>query len=107
MKVRSACLTAVAVVFVSGVWVSAQQLAEPIQPIPPAKVANPAMVELGKKLYFDPRLSKSGFISCNSCHNLSMGGTDNLVSSIGAGVQGSTTAAVGVHPLTGSGEFAG
>lgn len=56
---------------------------EPIQPISPAKVANLAMVELGKKLYFDPRLSKSGFISCNSCHNLSMGGTDNLKTSIG------------------------
>lgn len=56
---------------------------EPIQPIAAAKVENPAMVELGKKLYFDPRLSKSGFISCNSCHNLSMGGTDNLPTSIG------------------------
>lgn len=56
---------------------------EPIQPIAPAKVTNPAMVELGKQLFFDPRLSKSGFISCNSCHNLSMGGTDNLKSSIG------------------------
>ncbi|MBL8540933.1 MAG: cytochrome-c peroxidase [Betaproteobacteria bacterium] len=41
------------------------------------------MAELGKKLYFDPRLSKSGFISCNSCHNLSMGGTDNIPTSIG------------------------
>ena len=57
--------------------------AEPIQPIPAFKPKNPAMVELGKKLYFDPRLSKSGFISCNSCHNLSMGGTDNLETSIG------------------------
>ena len=56
---------------------------EPIQPITPAKVTNPALVELGKKLYFDPRLSKSGFISCNSCHNLSMGGTDNIKTSIG------------------------
>lgn len=56
---------------------------EPIQPIKPAKIMNPAMVELGKKLFFDPRLSKSGFISCNSCHNLSMGGTDNLKTSIG------------------------
>jgi cytochrome c peroxidase len=59
------------------------QASEPIQPIVPAKIRNPAMVELGKKLYFDPRLSKSGFISCNSCHNLSMGGTDNLPTSIG------------------------
>src|SRR5512142_422095 len=56
---------------------------EPIQPIAPPTVGNPAMVELGKKLFFDPRLSKSGFISCNSCHNLSMGGSDNLRTSIG------------------------
>lgn len=56
---------------------------EPIRPIAAAKVAHPAMVELGKKLFFDPRLSRSGFISCNSCHNLSMGGTDNIKTSIG------------------------
>lgn len=56
---------------------------EPIQPITPVRDINLAQVELGKKLYFDPRLSKSGFISCNSCHNLSMGGTDNLKTSIG------------------------
>ena len=57
--------------------------AEPIKPISPVQNINLAQVELGKKLYFDPRLSKSGFISCNSCHNLSMGGTDNLKTSIG------------------------
>lgn len=56
---------------------------EPISAIKAAKVSNPAMAELGKKLFFDTRLSKSGFISCNSCHNLSMGGTDNLKTSIG------------------------
>ena len=56
---------------------------EPIQTIRPVQNVNLALVELGKKLYFDPRLSKSGFISCNSCHNLSMGGTDNLPTSIG------------------------
>ena len=56
---------------------------EPIQPVKPVQNVNLGMVELGKKLYFDPRLSKSGFISCNSCHNLSMGGTDNLKTSIG------------------------
>ncbi|MEO8768091.1 MAG: cytochrome-c peroxidase [Nitrosospira sp.] len=56
---------------------------EPIQPIEATKPKNADMVELGKMLFFDPRLSKSGFISCNSCHNLSMGGTDNLQTSIG------------------------
>lgn len=60
---------------------------EPIKPIVAAKPKNPDMVELGKMLFFDPRLSKSGFISCNSCHNLSMGGTDNLQTSIGHGWQ--------------------
>lgn len=60
---------------------------EPIQPIPQAKAANPAMAALGQKLFFDPRLSRSGAISCNSCHNLSMGGSDNLRSSIGHGWQ--------------------
>src|SRR5690625_7215253 len=55
----------------------------PVQPIPAAEISEPEKVELGKMLFFDPRLSRSGFISCNSCHNLSMGGSDNLVSSIG------------------------
>ena len=63
--------------------VVAAPMNEPIQPIQPAKVKNPAMVELGKKLFFDVRLSRSGFVSCNSCHNLSMGGSDNLKTSIG------------------------
>ncbi len=35
-------------------------------------------VELGKKLYFEPRLSKSGLISCNTCHNLATGGVDGV-----------------------------
>jgi cytochrome c peroxidase len=40
-------------------------------------------IELGKKLYFDPRLSKSGLISCNTCHNLSEGGDDGVPAAIG------------------------
>jgi cytochrome c peroxidase len=56
---------------------------EPIQPVTVPTGLDENLVELGKKLFFDPRLSKSGFISCNSCHNLSMGGSDNLPSSIG------------------------
>jgi cytochrome c peroxidase len=66
-----------------GALFGAQAADEPIQPIGPVKEIKLALAELGKKLYFDPRLSKSGFISCNSCHNLSMGGTDNLPTSIG------------------------
>ncbi len=43
----------------------------------------PEKVELGKMLYYDPRLSKSGMISCNTCHNLATYGVDNLPTSIG------------------------
>jgi len=62
---------------------SAMAANEPIQPIKAVTPENVDVAELGKMLFFDPRLSKSGFISCNSCHNLSMGGTDNIKTSIG------------------------
>lgn len=63
---------------------SAQQQFDALYaPIAPPQSVNLGKVELGKKLYFDPRLSKSGFISCNSCHNLSRGGSDNIRTSIG------------------------
>lgn len=47
----------------------------------------PAKIELGKALFFDPRMSASGVFSCNSCHNLATGGDDNLETSIGHGWQ--------------------
>lgn len=78
-------MRAITFLFLAGLSCSvlAAPRAEPIQPISPAKVENPALAELGKMLFFEPRLSKSGFISCNSCHNLATGGADNLPSSIG------------------------
>ena len=46
-------------------------------------------VMLGKVLFYDTRLSKTGNNSCNSCHNLSTYGVDNKVNSKGdAGKQG-------------------
>jgi len=42
-----------------------------------------AKVKLGKKLYMDPRLSRSGLISCNTCHNLMEGGDDGVGPSTG------------------------
>lgn len=53
---------------------------------PPVPADNPmskAKIELGKKLYFEPALSKSGHFSCNSCHNLATWGVDNQKFSIG------------------------
>ena len=66
---------------------SAATAQEPIHPIQAPSGIKQDQAELGKKLFFDPRLSRSGFISCNSCHNLSMGGSDNLPTSVGHGWQ--------------------
>jgi cytochrome c peroxidase len=50
-------------------------------------VTTRARVDLGAQLFFDPRLSRSGVFSCNSCHNVGMGGVDELETSIGHGWQ--------------------
>lgn len=60
------------------------------QPIPdkvdnPENQLNPDKLKLGTMLFIDPRLSKSGLFSCNTCHNLTTGGVDNLPTSIGHG----------------------
>ena len=47
----------------------------------------PAKVDLGKALFFDPRISASGVFSCYSCHNLTTGGDDNMETSVGHGWQ--------------------
>ncbi len=52
----------------------------------PAPADNPTTaekVELGRMLYFDPRFSHTGTVSCNSCHNLMLGGEDNRPFSMG------------------------
>ena len=41
------------------------------------------LVTLGRMLYFEPRLSKSQKISCNSCHDLATYGVDNQPTSDG------------------------
>lgn len=56
---------------------------EPIEPIPMQVSLNMEKVVLGKQLFHDPKLSKTNNISCASCHDLSMGGTDRLPVSIG------------------------
>lgn len=52
-------------------------------PEPADNPTTEAKVNLGKKLYFEPALSRSGQFSCNSCHNLGTFGVDNQKTSIG------------------------
>jgi cytochrome c peroxidase len=55
-------------------------------PAPADNPITPAKVELGRKLYFDPRLSQDGTVSCNSCHNVMSAGDDGRATS--AGIRG-------------------
>ena len=57
--------------------------AEPIRPVPIMVDVNVAKAELGKRLFHDVRLSKNDTISCATCHDLSAGGDDGLVVSVG------------------------
>ncbi len=64
----------------------AQALFRPIPQKPPSLPGNlstPQKVTLGRMLFFDPRLSASHVISCNSCHNIGLGGTDAEPTSVG------------------------
>ena len=68
----------------------ALQIFEPIPAEPPELEGNTLTrdkVELGRFLYFEPRLSKRALISCNTCHNVGLGGADYQETSIGHGWQ--------------------
>ncbi len=67
--------------------VGAQQLL-PLLPSPPVPLSNlqtPSKVSLGKTLFFDPKLSVNGSISCASCHMPKAGYADPRPVSIGVG----------------------
>lgn len=66
----------------------AAKLFRPIpQKVAQATNGNGNKIELGKMLFFDPRLSASNLISCNTCHNVGLGGADLQETSIGHGWQ--------------------
>jgi cytochrome c peroxidase len=56
-------------------------------PTPPENQPTPDRMELGKMLFFDPRLSGSNWISCASCHNPSLGWSDGLPTGVGDGMK--------------------
>lgn len=73
-------------VMAAGLTASAGDALPRLAPAPADNPTTPAKVELGKQLFFDPRLSADGTVSCNSCHNVMGSGTDNRPVSVG--VQG-------------------
>lgn len=56
-------------------------------PQPKNNLSTPERIKLGKFLFFDPRLSGSGWISCATCHNPALGWSDGLPTAIGHDMQ--------------------
>ena len=61
------------------------QYIRPAVPEPADNKLTSGKVELGKMLFFDPRLSGSNWISCGTCHNPVLGWSDGLPTAIGHG----------------------
>ena len=55
----------------------------PPVPFPADNPYSPQKVELGRRLFFDPQLSRNGQVSCASCHNPATGWTDRRAVSLG------------------------
>ena len=87
MKIASQVLT----LFLSTVCLADVAWAEALVPLPPAppvplsNLNTPAKIALGKKLFFDPKLSVNGSISCAFCHMPQAGFADPRPVSIGVG----------------------
>jgi cytochrome c peroxidase len=56
-----------------------------VAPMPAGNQGNAARVQLGKALFFDPRLSGNGASSCATCHNPSLGWSDGQKTAVGFG----------------------
>ncbi|QVM92101.1 c-type cytochrome [Pseudomonas entomophila] len=68
------------------VGASAEPLNEPLKPLPDTPRLDARRVELGRRLFNDPRLSLDNTLSCASCHRLDKYGADDRAFS--AGVDG-------------------
>src|ERR1044071_7699015 len=56
-------------------------------PAPADNQPNTARVDLGRNLFFDPRLSAKGVMSCASCHNPALGWSDGRPTAVGHDMQ--------------------
>ncbi|AGA28268.1 cytochrome-c peroxidase [Singulisphaera acidiphila] len=96
-RIRVACLIAVGLVASSALAIArdegddADLLKEArshFEPLPkdmatPEFPVSPERVQLGRKLFFDPRISSDGAVSCSRCHLPALNATDALPKSLG------------------------
>jgi len=74
--------------------------------VPESNPLTKGKYELGRQLYFDPRVSLDGTVSCATCHNPAKGWTDGLAVSFGiAGQTGSRSAPTVINTAYGKTMF--
>jgi cytochrome c peroxidase len=56
---------------------------EPLEALQAPGPSAPQLVALGRKLFFDRRLSADDTVACSSCHDLARGGADGRVAAVG------------------------
>src|SRR3569833_2778984 len=85
MKLHVVITAALALALTAGVQAAPKEsyLRPETIPAPAGNAVTPERVELGKALFFDPRLSGSNWISCATCHNPALGWSDGLPTAIG------------------------
>jgi len=66
-----------------GLPATAQTPGPDLAPMPEAKPGNPVMIELGRRWFFDTRLSGDGGVSCATCHDPQKGWGDGQALSTG------------------------
>ena len=79
----SVSLLALGLLMGLGLTAHAAPLDEPLKPLPPIPALDPKRVQLGQRLFHDPRLSVNNTLSCASCHRLDKGGADDKPFSLG------------------------
>ena len=89
MRLHVVITAALALALTAGVQAAPKEsyLRPETVPAPAGNQVTPERVELGKALFFDPRLSGSNWISCATCHNPALGWSDGLPTAIGHGMK--------------------
>ena len=77
------CAFALTLAITAPVFAAEETPEHGVTPIPATVDVDLDKAALGKKLYFEPMLSKDNSLSCASCHGLGKGGTDRLQTSLG------------------------
>lgn len=83
MNLKLRIIMAVAPICLNYATAKGQEALPKASPAPVDNMVTEDKILLGKTLFFDPRLSLDGTVSCNSCHNVMNGGDDNRAGSVG------------------------